>query len=113
VTPNGALSNIVTLHVTDESAQKIFVPHVPYSGSLKSHLTTPLALAMDPTRAFALASMLFYLAYVTKLYHLTLLVTGPRAALLAGLYATFDPAFLTRYSLSNDSNYVEMLALGT
>jgi hypothetical protein len=38
---------------------------------------------------------------------------GPRAALLAGLYAAFSPPFLTRYSLSNDGNYVEVLALGT
>ena len=31
----------------------------------------------------------------------------------AGLYAAFAPAFVTRYSLSNDGNYVEVLALGT
>ena len=40
-------------------------------------------------------------------------MAGPRAALLAGLYAAFSPPFLTRYSLSNDGNYVEVLALGT
>ncbi len=40
-------------------------------------------------------------------------MAGPRAALLAGLYAAFSPAFVTRYSLSNDGNYVEVLALGT
>jgi hypothetical protein len=34
-------------------------------------------------------------------------------ALAAGLYAAFAPAFVTRYSLSNDGNYVEVLALGT
>jgi hypothetical protein len=33
--------------------------------------------------------------------------------LAAGLYAAFSPAFVTRYSLSNDGNYVEVLALGT
>ena len=31
----------------------------------------------------------------------------------AGLYAAFAPAFVTRYSVSNDGNYVEVLALGT
>jgi hypothetical protein len=31
----------------------------------------------------------------------------------AGLYAAFAPPFVTRYSLSNDGNYVEVLALGT
>ena len=113
VTPDGALSGIVALHVADGSAREVFVPHVPYSGSLKSHLTAPLALAMDPARAFALASVLFYLAYVAGLFRLALLVGGPRAALLAGLYAAFSPPFLTRYSLSNDGNYVEVLALGT
>jgi hypothetical protein len=113
VTPDGALSGIVALHVADGSARDVFVPQVPYSGSLKSHLTAPLTLAMDPARAFALVSVLFYLAYVAGLFRLALLVAGPRAALLAGLYAAFSPAFLTRYSLSNDGNYVEVLALGT
>jgi hypothetical protein len=113
VTPDGALSGIVALHVADGSAREVFVPHVPYSGSLKSHLTAPLALVVDPARAFALVSVLFYLAYVAGLFRLALLVAGPGAALLAGLYAAFSPAFVTRYSLSNDGNYVEVLALGT
>ena len=113
VTPDGALSGIVALHVAEGSARDVFVPHVAYSGSLKSHLTAPLALVMDPARAFALASVLFYLGYVAGLFRLALLVAGPRAALLAGLYAAFSPPFLTRYSLSNDGNYVEVLALGT
>ena len=113
VTPDGALSGIVALHVANGSERLVFVPQVPYSGSLKSHLTAPLALVMDPARAFALVSVAFYLAYVAGLFRLALLVAGPRAALLAGLYAAFSPAFVTRYSLSNDGNYVEVLALGT
>jgi len=113
VTPDGALSGIVALHVANGSERLVFVPQVPYSGSLKSHLTAPLALVMDPARAFALVSVLFYLAYVAGLFRLALLVAGQRAALLAGLYAAFSPAFVTRYSLSNDGNYVEVLALGT
>ncbi len=113
VTPDGALSGIVALHVRDGIERLVFVPHVPYSGSLKSHLAAPLAALIDPARAFALVSVLFYLVYVAGLYRLALLVKGPRAALLAGLYAAFGPAFLTRYSVSNDGNYVEVLALGT
>lgn len=113
VTPDGALSGIVALHVRDGIENLVFVPHVPYSGSLKSHITAPLALVMDPARAFALVSVLFYLVYVAGLYRLALLVSGPRAALLAGLYAAFSPAFVTRYSVSNDGNYVEVLAFGT
>jgi hypothetical protein len=113
VTPDGALSGIVALHVRDGLERLVFVPHVPYSGSLKSHLTAPLAALIDPARAFALVSVLFYLGYVAGLHRLALLVAGPRAALLAGLYAAFSPAFLTRYSVSNDGNYVEVLALGT
>ncbi len=113
VTADGALSGIVALHLVDGSERLVFVPQVPYSGSLKSHLTAPLALALDPARAFALVSVLFYLGYVAGLYRLALLVSGPRAGLLAGLYAAFSPAFVTRYSLSNDGNYVEVLALGT
>lgn len=113
VTPDGALSGIVALHVRDGIERLVFVPHVPYSGSLKSHLTAPLAALMDPARAFALASVLFYVAYVAGLYRLALLVAGPRTAVLAGLYAAFGPAFLTRYSVSNDGNYVEVLALAT
>jgi hypothetical protein len=113
VTPDGALSGIVALRAAEGSERLVFVPQVPYSGSLKSHLTAPLARLMDPARAFALVSVLFYLAYVAGLFRLALLVAGPRAALLAGLYAAFSPAFVTRYSLSNDGNYVEVLALGT
>jgi hypothetical protein len=113
VTPDGALSGIVALHVRDGLERLVFVPHVPYSGSLKSHLTAPLAAAVDPARAFALVSVLFYLGYVSGLYRLALLVAGPRTAVLAGLYAAFGPPFLTRYSVSNDGNYVEVLALGT
>lgn len=113
VTPDGALSGIVALHVRDGLERLVFVPHVPYSGSLKSHLTAPLAALIDPARAFALVSVLFYLGYVAGLHRLALLVAGPRAAVLAGLYAAFSPPFLTRYSVSNDGNYVEVLALGT
>ncbi len=113
VTPDGALSGIVALHVADGSERLVFVPQVPYSGSLKSHLTAPLARVMDPARAFELVSVLFYVVYVAGLFRLALLVAGPRTALLAGLYAAFSPAFVTRYSLSNDGNYVELLALGT
>jgi hypothetical protein len=113
VTPDGALSGIVALHLRDGVDHLVFVPQVPYSGSLKSHLTAPLALVLDPARAFALVSVLFYLGYVAGLFRLALRLAGPRAALVAGLYAAFSPAFVTRYSLSNDGNYVEVLCLGT
>jgi hypothetical protein len=113
VTADGALSGIVALHLRGGSERHVFVPQVPYSGSLKSHLTALVAVALDPARAFALVSVLFYLGYVAGLFRLALLVFGPRAALVAGLYAAFSPAFVTRYSLSNDGNYVEVLALGT
>ncbi len=113
VTSDGALSGIVALHVRDGIERLVFVPHVPYSGSLKSHLTAPLAAVIDPARAFALASVLFYLAHVAGLFRLALLVAGPRLATLAGLFAAFSPAFVTRYSLSNDGNYVELLAFGS
>jgi hypothetical protein len=113
VTADGALSGIVALHLLDGSERLVFVPHVPYSGSLKSHLAALFALALDPARAFALASVLFYLAHVAGLFRLALLTSGPRAALAAGLYAAFSPAFVTRYGVSNDGNYVEVLALGT
>ena len=88
--------DLVALRLRDGIDRLVFVPHVPYSGSLKSHLTAPLAALIDPARAFALASVLFYLAYVAGLYRLALLVAGPRAALVAGLYAAFSPAFVTR-----------------
>ena len=114
VTPDGALSGIVALHARDGIEHLVFVPHVPYSGSLKSHLTAPLAMLMDPARAFALVSVLFYVAFVAGVFRLASRVEGaaawtPRAA---GLYAAFAPAFVTRYSVSNDGNYVEVLALG-
>jgi hypothetical protein len=110
VTADGALSGIVALHARDGIERLVFVPHVPYSGSLKSHLTAPLALVLDPAVAFALVSVLFYLVYVAGLFRLARLVARPGAAVLAALYAAFSPAFVTRYSLSNDGNYVEVLA---
>ncbi len=112
-TADGALSGIVALHVRDGGAHDVFVPEVPYSGSLKSHLTACAARAIDPARAFALVSALFYAAFVAGLHRLAGLVAGPRVALAAALYAVFSPAFVTHYSLSNDGNYVEVLALGT
>lgn len=115
VTPDGALSGIVALHVRDGIDHLVFVPHVPYSGSLKSHLAAPLCALIDPARAFALVSVLFYAAFVAAVYRLGRLAApaGPWTAVAAGLYLAFAPAFVTRYSLSNDGNYVEVLALGT
>lgn len=112
---DGALSGIVSIHLREGIDHLVFVPNVPYSGSLKSHLAAFLSLRMDTSRAFGMASLLFYLAFVAGLYRLArLLEDEPRwTALAAGLYAAFAPAFVTRYSLSNDGNYVEVLALGT
>lgn len=112
-TPDGALSGIVALHARDGVAHHVFVPRVPYSGSLKSHLTAPLATVIDPARAFALVSVLFYVLFVAAVYKLGLLAGGGATAVAAGLYAAFAPAYVTHYSLSNDGNYVEVLALGT
>jgi hypothetical protein len=116
LTADGALSGIVALRAKSGVEHLVFVPHVAYSGSLKSHLTAALAMLMDPARAFALVSVLFYAAFAAAVYRLALLAAGgparARAALAAGLYLAFAPPFLTRYSLSNDGNYVEVLALG-
>ena len=70
---------------------------------------------IDPARAFALMSVFFYVAFVAAAYRLAQLAapTRPWVATAAGLYLAFAPAFVTRYSLSNDGNYVEVLALGT
>jgi hypothetical protein len=115
VTPDGALSGIVALHLRDGIDHLVFVPHVPYSGSLKSHITAPLAALIDPARAFALVSVFLYVVFVAAVYRLARLAApaGRWTALAAGLYLAFAPAFITRYSLSNDGNYVEVLALGT
>ncbi len=113
-TADGALSGIVALHARDAAAHDVFLPNLPYSGSLKSHLTAPLASVMDPARAFTLVSVLFYSLFAAAVYRLALLVDGtPPLALLAGLYLAFSPTFVTHYSLSNDGNYVEVLALGS
>jgi hypothetical protein len=116
LTADGALSGIVALRARAGADHLVFVPHVAYSGSLKSHLTAALALMIDPARAFALVSVLFYAAFVAAVYRLALLADDSparsRVALAAGLYLAFAPPFLTRYSLSNDGNYVEVLALG-
>jgi hypothetical protein len=115
VTPDGALSGIVMLRVMAGAEHLVFIPSVPYSGSLKSHLAAGLAAFLDPARAFALASVLFYLLFVAAVVCLACLLPRATPALVmgAGLYAAFAPPFVTRYSLSNDGNYVEVLALGT
>ncbi len=112
VTSDGALSGIVALRVLTGREHFVFVPAVPYSGSLKAHLTAPLAAFLDPALAFALASLAFYLAYVAGVYTLGRLVGDRRTATWAALYAALAPAFVTQYSLSNDGNYVEVLAFG-
>lgn len=112
VTSDGALSGIVALRALAGREHFVFVPAVPYSGSLKSHLTAPLAAVLDPAVAFALASLGFYLAYVAGVHALGRLVGDRRTATWAALYAALAPAFVTQYSLSNDGNYVEVLACG-
>jgi hypothetical protein len=116
LTPDGALSGIVALRVHEGSQRLVFVPQVAYSGSLKSHLAAALMAVLDPPRAFAVASVLFYAVFVAALFRLGW--AAARAdrrwtATAAAFYVAFAPAFVTRYSLSNDGNYVEVLALGT
>ena len=114
-TADGSLSGIVALHAPDGIAHHVFVPSVAYSGSLKSHLTALLSAStgLDLVRAFALTSVLFYSAFAAAAFRLGALLGGARVALAAGLYAAFAPTFVTQYSLSNDGNYVEVLALGS
>ena len=111
-TPDGSLSGTVALRLLEGTERLVFVPSVPYSGSLKSHLTALLAHAIDLSRAFTLSSVAFYALFVAAVYALAAGLDVGRAR-LAALYAVFAPAFVTRYSLSNDGNYVEVLALGT
>lgn len=114
-TADASLSGIVALQARDGIAHHVFVPSVAYSGSLKSHLAALLSAAsgIDIVRAFVLASLGFYALFVAAAYRLGALLDGPGTALLAGLYAAFAPTFVTWYSLSNDGNYVEVLALGS
>jgi hypothetical protein len=111
-TSDGALSGIVALHIRNGTGHHVFIPSLPYSGSLKSHVAVALSAALDLPRAFTLASILFYGLFVAGAYTLALLVE-PALALPAGLYLAFSPAYVTHYSLSNDGNYVEVLAFGT
>jgi hypothetical protein len=113
MTPDGTLYGNVALRVLEGVERPVFIPSQPYGGTLKSLLVAPLTAVMDPARAFALASVLFYALFVAGLYRLTAWLFDGRAAVLAGLYAAFPPVFVNRYSLSNDGTYVELLALGT
>jgi hypothetical protein len=114
LTPDGSLSGIMAVHVRDGIDRPVFIPNSGYSGSLKAHLTVPLALLMDMPRAFAMASVLFYVLFVAAVFALGGLAgaTG-RVGLASGLYVAFAPAWVTHYSLSNDGNYIEVLAFGS
>ncbi|MBN2370201.1 MAG: hypothetical protein JXO72_06915 [Vicinamibacteria bacterium] len=115
LTPDGALSGLLSIHIRDGVDHLVFVPRVPYSGSLKAHITAMMALVIDAPRAFALTSTFFYVLFVAAVCRLAgfLDQTKTRISLLAaGLLVAFAPPFITRYSLSNDGNYVEVLALG-
>ena len=114
VTADGSLSGIMAVHLRDGVDRPVFVPHVGYSGSLKAHLAAVLSTFMDGARALAVSSIVFYALFVGGVYALALAAgaTGP-TAVAAGLYAAFAPAWVTHYSLSNDGNYVDLLALGT
>jgi uncharacterized membrane protein len=112
ITPDGAVYGSVALRLQQGTERLVFLPSQPYGGTLKSHLAAPLMFVVDPARAFALVSVAFYAAFVAGLYRMALWLFGGKAALLAGLYAAFSPASVTRYSLNNDGTYVEVLALG-
>jgi hypothetical protein len=113
MTPDGTLYGNVAERLLDGVERPVFIPSQPYGGTLKSLLVAPLALVMDPARAFALFSVLVYALFVAALYRLTAWLFGAGPALLSGLYAAFAPVFVTRYSLNNDGTYVELMALGT
>ncbi len=103
----------MAVHIRNGFDHPVFIPNSGYSGSLKAHLTVPLAQLVDMPRAFALASVLFYGIFVAGVYRLGCRADpSGRGGLLAGLYAAFAPAWVTHYSLSNDGNYVEVLAFG-
>ncbi len=110
---DGAVAGLMALHVAEGEERPVFLPKEPYSGSLKAHVAAPLFRWFDASRAYASVSMLFYTAFVAAVFLLAERAGGPRAALGAGLLAAFSPTFVTQYSLSNDGNYAEVLALGT
>ncbi len=113
VTPDGTLYGIAALRALGGSERLVFMPSQPYGGTLSSLLVAPLAAFVDPARALALVSVLFYALHVAGLYRLAARLFDGRVGLLAGLYAAFAPVAVTRYSLNNDGTYVELLALGT
>jgi uncharacterized membrane protein len=114
LTPDGSLSGINAVHVRDGIEHPVFIPNSGYSGTLKAHLTVALALFMDMPRAFAMASVLFYAFFVAAVFALgSLADSSGRVSLASGLYAAFAPAWVTHYSLSNDGNYIELLAFGS
>ena len=114
VTADGSLSGIMAVHLRDGVDRPVFVPHVGYSGSLKAHLAAVLSTFMDVARALAVSSIVFYALFVGGLYAMALAAGASQAtAVAAGLYGAFAPAWVTHYSLTNDGNYVDVLALGT
>jgi len=112
-TADASMAGLMALRVRDGIAHDVFIPNLAYCGSLKSHLAAPLMTVLDPVRSLALVSVLFYAAFAAGAYRLAALAGGPRAAAAAALMAVFSPTFVTQYSLSNDGNYVELLAFGT
>ena len=112
-TADASMAGMMALRVRDGLAHDVFIPNLAYCGSLKSHLAAPLMAALDPVQSLAAVSVFFYAAFAVGAYRLAALAAGPRAAAATGLMAVFAPTFVTQYSLSNDGNYVELLAFGT
>jgi hypothetical protein len=112
-TADASMAGLMALRVRDGIAHDVFIPNLAYCGSLKSHLAAPLMMALDPVRSLALVSALFYAVFAAGAFRLAALAGGPRAAAATALMVIFSPTFVTQYSLSNDGNYVELLAFGT
>lgn len=105
------LTGIVAIHIREGIDHHVFLPQLPYNGTLRAHLAAPLSLLVDTPRAFVLLSIPVYALFVAGVYRLALLVRAA-AAVPAGLYAAFAPTFVTQYGLMSDV-YLEVLAFGT
>jgi hypothetical protein len=85
-----------------------------YMGTIEPFFTAALFLTMGPTSlALKVAPLILFCVFLVVHYHVALLVSCQRTAILATTLAGISPAFLSIWSMKSRGGYMALLLLGT